>query len=182
MHEMRIPGVRRVEIMPIPPIDDNTEYFPAGPVTIGVEWRHLDAEMVMAEFKKQNRPKEEIPDPAHVYTEEGVSFHVMGDVDGKMVEYIRFDCLAEGPHYHYICYARDFKDDTNHAIVGGIDPLADGEAIPWALERLETRLPKMLAFAGRGDLASQIEGSAEYKAALPNAAARAKSLVANPPF
>ena len=171
---LKIPGVMHVGIMPIPPMPENTEYVKAGPVTIGVEYRYLTLDMVMAEFKKQNRPPEEIPDPATIATEEGVSIHVMGDVGGDLKEYVRFDCLSSGPHYHYIGHKRDFPDYGDHSVVAGIDPISIGEPIPWALDRLRHRLPEMLAFAGRKDLAEKVKGNAEYEAALPEVAQAAK--------
>ncbi len=167
MHRPQAPGMMRVNIMPKEPVPENTEYLPAGPVTIGVEYRYLNADIIVAEFRKQNRPREEMPDPATIATEEGVSIHVMTDVDGELKEYIRFDCLSSGPHYHYICYGQDFPGDTDHSIIGSVDPDAQGEAIPWTLERLRTRLPQMLAFAGRPDLGNLVKGNAQFAEVLP---------------
>ena len=37
-----------------------------------------------------------------------------------------------------------------------VDPIADGDPLAWALERIRTRLPQMLARAGADDVAAAI--------------------------
>ncbi len=165
-------GMNRVEIMPIPPLAERTHYIDAGPVTIGVEYRYLTFEMVEREFKKQSVDRQgsqyrEVPPDLN---NKGTSVHVCAEFDGGLREYVRFDCFESAPHYHYICYAEDFSGDTNHAVIGRIDTIAVGEAESWVMDRFKSRLPQMLAFAGRPDLANKLEGNAEFNAALPQIA------------
>ena len=53
-----------------------TTYIPAGPLTFGIEYRHLQ-------------------------TDQGICIHVFGDLNGKEEEFLRFDCFERTPHYHY---------------------------------------------------------------------------------
>src|SRR5579859_350315 len=76
----------------------------------------------------------------------GVSLHVHGLMDGQWLEHLRFDCFQEEPHYHYV----GWRTKTNHVL--HIDPVADGDALAWALERIRNRLPQMLEHAGAGDV------------------------------
>jgi hypothetical protein len=53
-----------------------TTYIPAGPLTFGIEYRHLQ-------------------------TDQGICIHVFGDLNGSQEEFLRFDCFERAPHYHY---------------------------------------------------------------------------------
>ena len=53
-----------------------TTYIPAGPLTFGIEYRHLQ-------------------------TDQGICIHVFGDLNGTQEEFLRFDCFERAPHYHY---------------------------------------------------------------------------------
>lgn len=142
-------GVTRYEVMPIPPIDSQTRYFDAGPVSIGVEYRLLDdaiaaASTIVAADGVDAGVSTGIDD-------RGVSIHVFGIRDGERLEHLRFDCFDEDPHYHYVSW----RDRTNEMI--HIDPVAAGDPVEWALARIRTRLPQMLARAGAPDIAAQID-------------------------
>jgi hypothetical protein len=50
-----------------------------------------------------------------------------------------------------------------------LDPIADGDPLAWALERIRTRLPQMLARAGAADVAARLD-PAELERALPRIA------------
>ena len=50
-----------------------------------------------------------------------------------------------------------------------LDPVADGDPLAWALERLRTRLPQMLARAGAEDVARRVD-PAQVEAVLPRVA------------
>lgn len=53
-----------------------TTYIPAGPLTFGIESRHLQ-------------------------TDQGICIHGFGDLHGKEEECLRFDCFEWAPHDHY---------------------------------------------------------------------------------
>ena len=73
------------------------------------------------------------------------------------------DCFDEDPHYHYISW-RAKSNEMLH-----LDPIADGDPLAWALERIRTRLPQMLARAGAADVAARLD-SAALERALPRVA------------
>jgi len=151
-------GVTRYEVMPIPPIERQTRYFDAGAVVIGVEYRLLDDAIAAA-----HRPVSADGRDAGVTTDlddRGVSIHVFGVRDGERLEHLRFDCFDEDPHYHYVSW-RDRSNEMIH-----IDPVADGDPLEWALARLRTRLPQMLARAGAEDVAGAFD-PARLEAILP---------------
>ena len=76
------------------------------------------------------------------------------------IEYLRFDCFDEDPHYHYVSYERR----TNEMV--HLEPAAMGDPLEWALDRIRTRLPQMLRRAGGEGLAERVN-LAEVEAILP---------------
>ena len=89
--------------------------------------------------------------PEGGFTDEGVSLHVRSAEDGH--EFVRFDVFDGEPHYHYV------RPTGDHNNVVSFDPVADGEMLPWALDRLRNRLGDMLTEAGGGDLAPRLDGA-----------------------
>ena len=150
--------VTRYDVMPIPPVEAHTEWFEAGALAIGVEYRLVDEAVAAARQVE-----------AAVLDDRGVSLHVVGDVDGVRREVLRFDCFVEDPHYHYVSW-RAKANEVLH-----VDPVADGDPLAWALERLRTRLPQMLARAGAPELAAAVD-AAVIAAALPRVAEAAARL------
>jgi len=102
---------------PEPPKPE-TRHVTHGPVDIGVEYRVLD------------RPEEGV----EVDTR-GVTIHVSDRREA--IEYLRFDCFGEDPHYHY------FERGVVNRIVA-FDPHAFGNVTEWALIALRDHLPEML--------------------------------------
>jgi hypothetical protein len=143
--------ITRYDRMPIPAIDENTEYFEAGNIRIGVEYRVLNDAVtavarvnLMASSGGETGKITELDDC-------GVSLHVHGLMDGEMYEHLRFDCFQEEPHYHYV----GWRKKTNHVL--HVDPVVDGDPLAWALERIRTRLPQMLTHAGADDVAAAVD-------------------------
>jgi hypothetical protein len=157
--------ITRYDRMPIPPVEDQTTWIDAGAVRIGVEYRLLtDAiaaanEVVAAQGATLEEASVSSPEPLD---DRGVSLHVFGAGPGAP-EYLRFDCFDEDPHYHYISWS----GMTNEMI--HLDPIADGDPLSWALERIRTRLPQMLARAGAADVAARVDLAA-LERALPRVA------------
>jgi hypothetical protein len=54
-----------------------------------------------------------------------------------------------------------------------LDPIAEGDALAWALERLRTRLREMLVRAGAAHIASRLDARA-VETVLPRVAAAAE--------
>jgi len=143
--------ITRYDKMPIPPIDANTEHFEAGNVRIGVEYRVLTEAVaaanraaLMGAIGSEVGKLEELDDC-------GVSLHVYGLADGEWLEHLRFDCFQEEPHYHYVGWARR-SNEVLH-----IDPVADGDPLAWALNRVRTRLPQMFERAGVPQVAAMVD-------------------------
>ncbi len=143
--------ITRYDRMPIPAQDANTEYFEAGNIRIGVEYRVLtDAVAAVARMNLMASSGGETGKLTEL-EDCGVSLHVHGLADGDDFEYLRFDCFQEEPHYHYVGWSRK----TNELL--HIDPVSDGDPLTWALERIRTRLPQMLERAGASHVAAMVD-------------------------
>jgi hypothetical protein len=134
--------ITRYDTMPIPGIDSLTEFFAAGAITVGVEFRCLTDAAIAANSDRVLPAAGTVARIFDVYDDSGVSLHVYGDAEGERLEYLRFDCFIDDPHYHYVSWT-DRVNDVLH-----MDPVADGDPLAWALERIRTRLPQMLERAG----------------------------------
>lgn len=152
--------ITRYDKMPIPPIEAHTEYFPAGIVRIGVEFRVLNDAAVAAIRATLEGAQGSETGRLENLDDSGVSLHVFGGEGLDAREHLRFDCFIEEPHYHYVDWARKSNE------VLQIDPVADGDPLTWALERIRTRLPQMLVRAGAADIAVRVDPRA-IEAALP---------------
>jgi hypothetical protein len=136
-----------------------TEFIEAGPITIGVEYRLLNAEIARAAFGK--RYVEQHNDSnAPARHDRGVTLHVYSNESGKRTEHLRFDCFDEDPHYHYI----DWKRTVNELVA--IFPSVHGDPLSWALDHIQTRLAQMLVRANVPEVAERIDRDA-LEAALP---------------
>jgi hypothetical protein len=145
-------------IAPQPVDPENTRWFPAGVVTIGVEYRDVDPEGLIETYKDEPDQLAELLErsPEGGFSDEGVSLHV-AETDGGH-EYLRFDAFDDEPHYHYI-----HRTDETGAIVNNVidfDVVAHGDMLTWALDRIRTRLPDMLTEAGGGHLVARLDPGA----------------------
>jgi hypothetical protein len=165
--------VTKYDRMPLPPIEARTTWFEDGPLAIGVEYREVDeAVAAAAEHQAAAGTAGTGAAGAAELDDRGVSLHVCGVEGGARSEYLRFDCFAEDPHYHYVSW----RERTNHML--HLDPAAEGDALAWALDRIRHRLPEMLARAGAAELAARVDRAAVERL-LPRvseAAFRARSL------
>ena len=144
--------VTRYSVMPIPPIEAHTTWFEAGPIRVGVEYRRLtDAIAAAGQLVAASGDERGLTTDLD---DRGVSLHVCAEQDGEALELLRFDCFEEDPHYHYVSW-RDKTNDMIH-----LDPVADGDPLAWALERIRTRLPQMLTRAGGADVVARLDASA----------------------
>jgi hypothetical protein len=81
--------------------------------------------------------------------DQGVSIQVVGCIEGREKELLRFDCFDQRPHYHYD------PEDKNERF--DLDKTTAGNAVGWTLQQLCTRLPAMLERAGFADIAKQLD-------------------------
>jgi hypothetical protein len=142
-------------IPPQPPVAENTRYYPAGNLAIGIEYRDLDPEGLIATYRDDPAQLAELLErsPEGGYSDEGVSLHVCGAEDGH--EYIRFDVFLSDPHYHY---NHRGEEVVNNVIE--FDVAAHGDMLPWALGCIRSRLGSMLPEAGGGHLVDGLDGNA----------------------
>ena len=150
--------ITRYSVMPIPSNEAHTTSFQIGAIRVGVEYRRLtDAVAAAAQLEVADG---DARGQTTGLDDRGVSIHVYGNQDGEEREFLRFDCFLEDPHYHYVSW-RDKANEMIH-----LDPVADGDPLAWALERIRTRLPQMLARAGASDVAERVDLQA-MEEALP---------------
>ena len=155
--------ITRYDQMPIPPVEAQTTWFDAGAVRIGVEYRLL-TDAIAAHAATAAASGTRLLGQGTSFDDRGVSLHVCGAAKATRArEFLRFDCFEEDPHYHYVSW-RAMSNEMIH-----IDPIADGDPLAWALERIRTRLPQMLERAGAADLAARVDAR-ELERALPRVA------------
>ena len=138
-------------IPPMRPDAAQTAYFPAGAITIGVEYRNLTPENLRAYYKGDDSYIEELRRNAPTGIEDrGVSLHIF-DADGQW-EYLRFDLFEDAPHYHY----NHLGGGRNHIVP--FDETAHGPITKWAIDKIRTGgIAPMLAQAGGTELAEALE-------------------------
>ena len=148
-------------IPPQPPVAENLTTFEAGNLSIGVEYRDLDPEGLVATYRDNPAHLAELlaESPEGGFTDEGVSLHVFDTTDGH--EYVRFDVFDADPHYHYNHHGPEV---VNNVI--DFDVVAHGDMLPWALERIRTRLPEMLTEAGGAHVVPGLDQGAIEQALL----------------
>src|SRR5712692_10566278 len=91
-------------------------------------------------------------------TDRGPSLQVLGDVDGKSVQLLRFDCFENEPHFHYDPEGKNNRIFLNKARVS--DPIA------WSMDYLQGNFTSLVRIAGYGRLADRLDEAA-LTAALP---------------
>ena len=158
-----MPG-RRFHLLPIGPVEQNMTRVPAGPLTLGVEYRVFNDDTSWDWFGRGDQPPEALEqvkaqqEELGGFDDEGVSVHVFETETGD--EMLRFDCFREDPHYHYISNAGPYVDMIH------FDPVVTGEMLPWVLDQLALNLPNMLSEVGKADLAPQVDEQAWADALL----------------
>jgi hypothetical protein len=91
-------------------------------------------------------------------TDRGPSLQILGDVDGKEVQLLRFDCFEEEPHFHYDPNGKNNRIFLNKARAS--DPIA------WTIDYLRGNFTSLVRIAGYGRLADGLDEQA-LTAALP---------------
>jgi hypothetical protein len=136
----------RYDQLPIPMVSEHCIPVDAGAVQLVVESRTLTNEIIDGAF-------DGIVDAEIPFDDFGATLHVCGTADG--LEYLRFDCFENEPHYHYI-------EPTNSAnTVVRIDEIAVGDPIDFSLACVERHLPDMLRNCGADALADKLAGQTD---------------------
>ena len=82
----------------------------------------------------------------------GPSVRVYGEVDGKDIQLLRFDCFRKDPHYHY---DPSGKNDQRH-----LDKASVPDSIAWTIEQLGQNLVEMIQTAGYDSVADTVDQAA----------------------
>lgn len=147
--------------LPVPAFPEHTAMIPAGAITIGVEYRHLDEAVILRFYGPDARAKFDNVAPAGmtgVVEEDGLALHVFATDDGA--ELLRFDCFDDAPHFHHL----DPHEPRN--VVHELDAAAIGDPVVWALDAIEHRVVEMLREAGADAVAARVDQAAVV-AAMP---------------
>jgi hypothetical protein len=88
----------------------------------------------------------------------GPSLQVLGDVDGKRTQLLRFDCFEHEPHFHYD------PDGKNNRIFLNTTRVSD--PIAWTIDYLRGNFTSLVRIAGYGKLADGLDETA-LTATLP---------------
>src|SRR5256886_1760326 len=88
----------------------------------------------------------------------GPSLRIYGDVEGKPVQLLRFDCFENQPHFHYD------PDGKNNRIFLNTTRVSD--PIAWTIDYLRGNFTSLVRIAGYGKLADQLDETA-LTATLP---------------
>lgn len=140
---------RTYEVMPIPIDPAYSVEVVAGPLTFIVESRWLTPERVIDHAAREGR-LDAIDDVAGL-DDEGPSLHVMGTATG--LEYLRFDCFRNEPHYHYLHH-----HNSSNTVVR-LDDVAVGHPVPWTVRTIRHRMADMLLHSGVPELADEVRRS-----------------------
>jgi len=79
----------------------------------------------------------------------GPSLRVFGDVEGKPVQLLRFDCFENEPHFHYD------PDGKNNQL--RLDKANVSDPIAWSMDYLRGNVTTLIRIAGYGALADQLD-------------------------
>ena len=131
----------RFQVMPIPMIAEHCITVDAGAVQLVVESRQLTNEIIKDSYDGGTEGDIHFDDY-------GATLHVCGAADG--LEYLRFDCFENEPHYHYI------EQGVGANVVVRIDELAVGDPIEFSLACVADHLPDMLRNCGVANLADEV--------------------------
>ncbi|HQV56546.1 MAG TPA: hypothetical protein PKV27_00940 [Ilumatobacteraceae bacterium] len=144
---------RDFTIMPIAIDWAHTVEIPAGPVTFVVEARSLTQKALLDNERDRAVTDGGIGDNYADLLDGGASLHVLGADD--RLEYLRFDCFDNEPHYHYI-------DNANQGnTIVRFDNIAEGDPLVWTVRTVGTRLAAMLDYVGNPALASAVRDRAD---------------------
>ena len=138
-----------VASLPVPHEPQSTTFVAAGPITFGVEPRVFDP---VAEAAKLTAEEIAAAGPDALFNSDqvdsGVCVHVFA-TEG-LAEYLRFDCFADEPHYHYIVPGKG-------NMLVHFDRIANGPMLDWTIRTLRGRLPEMLKQLGAEKIAAALK-------------------------
>jgi hypothetical protein len=157
----------RYEVFPIPMVVEHCVPVDAGAVQLVVEERRLTNAILDETYGKKSEHR--LTSDAITFDDHGPTLHVCGTADG--LEYLRFDCFENEPHYHYI------QQSAGANVVVRIDELAVGDPVEFSLNCVAHHLPDMLRHCGVDDLADAVAAQPD---AVTAAVGRVRDLMRRP--
>ena len=154
----------------IPLIPEDTTFFDIGRVSFGVEVREFNERSLAVgfsdpvEFAKAKARQDSVGIDRNAVPD-FAALHVL--IDGG--EYLRFDNIPGGPHYHYITW------HENCMLLYFYDSVGNGDFIDWIFNNLRTNLPAMLVQAQAPTDAAEVVQQPEYARVLAEAEAAMRS-------
>jgi hypothetical protein len=142
-------GVRR-DRLPLPHVPEDTTYFEAGALSFGVEFRELKEKNVRRALALESPDARPPVDFSLLDSDGGVSIHVFASQN--LDEYLRFDCFATTPHYHYV-----WPGSSPHHVRIIYDTAANGDMLTWSFAALRDRLGPLLDVVGASALLRAID-------------------------
>jgi hypothetical protein len=85
-------------------------------------------------------------------TDRGPSLQVLGEVDGKRVQLLRFDCFEHEPHFHYD------PDGKNNRIFLNTTRVSD--PIAWSMDYMRGNFASLMRIAGYSSIADRLDEAA----------------------
>src|SRR5262249_61590898 len=79
----------------------------------------------------------------------GPSLRIYGDVEGKPVQLLRFDCFEDEPHFHY--------GSEGHNIELQVDKTKVSDSIAWSMDYLRGNVASLVGSAGYSALADTLD-------------------------
>lgn len=158
--------------LPVPAFAEHTIRIPAGVITFGVEYRHLDEATILEFYGPDSRAKFGGQMPAGmtaVVDEDGLSLHVFDTATGN--ELLRFDCFAEAAHWHLLSAPESRNVVIEH------DVSTEGPLVDWALTAMRADLRALLREAGANTVAEALD-DAVVRSALDTVAQTTRYVVA----
>jgi hypothetical protein len=135
----------RYDVMPIPMVPEHCFKVAGGAIDLVVEARQLNDQVLAETYAAGAIPKATVQ-----YDDYGASLHICDARDG--LEYLRFDCFEQEPHYHYI------EQGAQANVIVRIDEIAVGDPIDFTFGCVQNHLADMLRNAGAAELADAVAG------------------------
>ena len=99
-------------------------------------------------------------DPRGLGKDQAITIKVLGDLGGKKINLLRFDCFEKVPHYHYHygpghdLYNPEVPSRNRRVM---IDKTVDWDSLSWTMNQLRYKPPDMLNSAGHEEIANHMD-------------------------
>jgi len=142
------------------PVDSRIEFVDAGAVTFGVRNRRYSWREGVIIYALGRYEEDQFQFNVQPRTVEGrygeqakniFSDGIYEGVEGKRLQFLRFEIFNKQPHYHYCHFPEGKEEEWN------MDDTAEGDLISWTISRLRERLIPMLMRAEFPEVAREVD-------------------------